>query len=124
MNKSKKPNFITISISNLLFCSILIIICAFITFKFELQNYQMLAFFCLLFTGIFCGVITTKSTSNKKLLNSMFSAAIFIIIYLISSFFYNGENAIFTDYILACFNVILGAVIGCIFKTNSNLRGR
>ena len=114
---NKTPNFILITISNLLFCFILILISAFLIFSFDLECLKFISYLCILLVGISSGISSSRS-ENKKLIYSLISSTIFFIIYFAISFFMKSEIINLYSYIIVAINLYLGTFIGCILTVN------
>lgn len=122
MNKVQKPNFLALTIANILFCIVLLLIASFLTFKYNLNIDVVLSFCILLFTGIYSGKQTCKATPNKKLIHAFFASTLFFSLYLIACFIQKGENSPYFTYILCAFNIYLGTFIGCMLSANEKKR--
>ena len=122
MNKIHKPNFLLITISNLLFLTVLIFICAFLTYKFDLVYCKLMSYTSLLLVGIYNGRQCANACSNKIFLYSLIGSTILFVLYLIACFAYKGSNSHYIAYLLCAFNIYLGTFIGCILPTNVKKR--
>lgn len=120
----KKHNFVMITISNVLFCIVLLLLCSLATFKFDLKICSLLSLLCLLLTGIYSGSCTAKTVSHKKLLFAILNSTIFAVLYLALCFLYPGENSPFSAYMVAISNIYLGTFIGCILALDTKKKRR
>lgn len=111
----KTANFILITISNMLFCFILMLISSFVILKFKFYHYEFITYLCLLITGIFSSQANFK---EKKLLNSFISSTILFLIYLIITFVLHKGIIWINSYFIVAFNIYLGAFVGCVLSTN------
>lgn len=116
MNKVIKPNFLTISISNLLFCVVLVLCFAILSFNLNFAYNRLFSLIILLLTGIYSGYITSKTSSNKKLLYALISSTIFFLVYLIGSFLYIDNFSLNEAYLICMLNIYFGTFIGCILS--------
>lgn len=116
MNKVHNPNFIILTISNVLFCAVLTLIFALLTFNFSLEFDKLFSMLILLLTGIHCGFTASKTASSKKLLFAIISGTIFFLAYLIACCAYAGKIAITHGYLVCALNIYFGTLIGSIMS--------
>ncbi len=122
MNKTIKPNFLIISISNLLFCTLLVICVAILSFNFKFEYERLLSLIILLLTVIYSGYTTAKTSSNKKLIYAFISSTIFFLTYLICSFLYVENFSFNQAYIICMLNIYFGTFVGCVLSANRKQR--
>ncbi|MFI3226697.1 MAG: DUF3792 family protein [Clostridia bacterium] len=122
MNKVKKPNLIILTISNMLFCAILLLILALLSFNFNLDFNKLFSLLILLLTGIYSGFTTSKSASNKKLLYALISSTVFLLLYS-SLIFWQNKQISFNQALLICaLNIYFGTLIGTMMSLSKTKR--